>query len=586
MKKSNSLNTVLKIFFNTGRGKAIGIVIIYLLVSLIPSLLLILNRNIFDSFSADMFSFKLVSALMLLYISLQIVSKVMFFVQKKLMTMISHDIQVKMQKEIQEKMLRMNYLEFDNPDTFNLIQRVSGNIPGKCASSVFMTLDIIGLGVQMMTAIVILIEIHWSVPAILVLFTIPYIFLYKKMCFDNYFQEVNQGKAHRKNWYLIKMLFEKHYNKELKIYDCFEYLGNKEKNINEELHRENYIIAKKYSILGVILDIVKSFGKAICMIIAIALVVYKNAGISAFTVLMQAMDSMQACLMNAFSKFRDYGALELAFDDYKKFRELDDETITTTKIHLDGGTPFIKLKNVGFSYPTKTDALKNVNLTIREGEKIAVVGKNGSGKTTLINILLGFYKPLSGDIEIAGIKLNDCIEDFRSRTVYIMQNTPQYFISIEDNIKMGSNLVNSNIIEVLGIQGIIDKAPNKERTLLGEENEDHYNISGGEWSKLGIARNTQKKDPVLYIMDEPTASLDPISESKIFESFNSIINEKTTIFVSHRLGMVSLADRIIVLDNGEIVEQGSHDELIKQKGQYYDMYSEQIQLYERQDEII
>lgn len=102
---------------------------------------------------------------------------------------------------------------------------------------------------------------------------------------------------------------------------------------------------------------------------------------------------------------------------------------------------------------------------------------------------------------------------------------------------------------------------------------------------MGIARNTQKIDPDLFIMDEPTASLDPISESKIFESFSSITNGKTTIFISHRLGMVSLADRIIVLDNGVIVEQGSHDELIKRKGLYYDMYSEQIQLYERQDEM-
>ena len=110
-------------------------------------------------------------------------------------------------------------------------------------------------------------------------------------------------------------------------------------------------------------------------------------------------------------------------------------------------------------------------------------------------------------------------------------------------------------------------------------------MSGGEWSKLGIARNTQKTDPVLYIMDEPTASLDPISESKIFESFHSITNGKTTILISHRLGMVSLADRIIVLDNGDIVEQGSHDELMKRRGMYYNMYSEQIQLYQKQGEL-
>ena len=150
------------------------------------------------------------------------------------------------------------------------------------------------------------------------------------------------------------MLFDKHFNKELKIYDCFEYLGNKEKYINEDLHHENYIIAKKYSLLGVILDIVKSFGKAVCMIITIALIVYKNASISAFTVLVQAMDSMQECLMNVFSKFRDFGSLHLAFDDYKKFHALDDEINTVTSIQLDRDKPLIKFKNVSFTYAGTT----------------------------------------------------------------------------------------------------------------------------------------------------------------------------------------------------------------------------------------
>ena len=585
MNKSNSQNAVFKIFFYIGKGKAICIVIVYLLVSLAPSFLLILNRNIFDLFSSNFFSFSLISALLLLYIFIQISSKGLSLVQKKLMTVISHEVQVKMQKEVQEKMMRVNYLELDDANTFDLIQRVSDNVPSKCASSVFLVLDVVSIGVQILTAIVILVDIHFTIPMILAAFMIPYIFFFFRMCFDNYFKEVNQGKKHRKNWYLIKMLFDKHFNKELKIYDCFDYLGNKEKCINEELHLENYVIAKKYALLSVLLDIVKSFGKAVCMIIAIALIVYKNVGISAFTVLMQAMDSMQECLMNIFSKIRDFGSLHLALDDYKKFRNLTDESHATTKIQLNREGPFIELKNISFSYPSKEDALKNVNLTIFEGEKIAIVGKNGSGKTTLVNVLLGFYKPLSGEIKIMQTKLDDCIEDFRRRTIYIMQNTPQYGLSIEDNIKMGKDIVAPDVIQVLDIDKLIDKAPAREYTLLGEENDDQYNISGGEWSKLGIARNAQKKDAILYIMDEPTAALDPIAESKIFESFDGITNCKTTIFISHRLGMISLADRIIVLDNGTIAEQGSHNELMKQKGLYYDMYSEQIQLYERHDTI-
>lgn len=581
MNKISFRNTVFRFFLGAGKRKAICIVVIYLFVSFAPSFLLILNRTIFDTFSND-FSLKLVSGLLLLYMIVQIVSKVLASIQKRLMAIISHDIQVKMQREVQEKMMRINYMELDNPDTSDLVQRVSDHIPGQCASAVFLILDIVGMAVQIVTAIAILMDIHFMIPVILTVFTIPYIFLYKKMCFDNYFREVNQGKEYRKNWYLIKMLFDKHYNKELKVYDCFGYLGDKEKGINEQLHHESYRIAKKYSLLGILLDIVKSVGKAACMMITVALIVYKDVSISAFTVLMQAMDSMQACLMDIFAKIRDIGSLRLSLEDYRKFHQLAEESRAAGQVRLNEKEPFMALKNVSFSYPTKEGALKNVTLTIREGEKLAIVGKNGSGKTTLINVLLGFYRPLSGEIQIGETALEDCMADFRARTVYIMQNTPRYILSIEDNIKMGRDIVAADVMEILGIDKMTEHAPSKGQTLLGEENDDSYNISGGEWSKLGIARNAQKEEPILYIMDEPTAALDPVVESKIFEAFDQITKEKTTIFISHRLGMISLADRIIVMDDGMIAEQGSHSELMERRGLYHDMYCEQMQLYERQ----
>ena len=122
-------------------------------------------------------------------------------------------------------------------------------------------------------------------------------------------------------------------------------------------------------------------------------------------------------------------------------------------------------------------------------------------------------------------------------------------------VRSGVNIVAADVISVLGIDRMIDHAPDGGQTLLGEENDNPYNLSGGEWSRLGIARNAQKGEPILYIMDEPTAVLDPIAESKIFESFDRITKGKTTIFISHRLGMVSLADRIIVLDGGMIAER-------------------------------
>ncbi len=581
MKKTKSLISAFKIFFDTGKTKAVFILVLYMFVSLIPSILLLLNKKIFESFDSNSFALKITMSLLGLYFLSQISMKVLSFVQRLIMSEVRHKIEVEIQKRIQDKMYCISYLELDNPDTKDLIQRVSGTLPAKSASAVFLLLDIFCVVVQLMTAVIVLLDIHYIVPMILILFTFPYIFMYEKMCFENYFQEVEQGKNHRKNWYLIQMLFSKHFNKELSVYNCFDYLGNKEKQINLQLHSESYSIAKKYSFYGMILDIIKNVGKSLCMISTVFLIIFYGVSISAFTVLVQAMDTMQNCLMEIFSKVKDFSSLYLAFEDYEKFYRIKDERCLEQKMDNNNEEFLIELTNVSFSYPTKSNAVHNICLKIKVGEKVAIVGKNGSGKTTLINILLGFYEPENGSITIFKHKLTDVLHDFREKTVYIMQSPPRYSMSIQENLSLSSEIVNTEILNVLNVDEIIGKAPFKENTLLGEENEDQYNLSGGEWAKLGIARNAQKENPILFILDEPTAALDPIIESKIFDSFNEITKEKTTIFVSHRLGMVSLADRIIVLDDGEIVEQGCHHELMTSKGLYYEMFSEQLQLYAR-----
>ena len=181
MKKTKSLKYVFRVFFEAGRGKAVCVLFLYLLISLIPSLLLIINRRVFDLFSAEVFSFAVVSVLIAFFAFLQIFSKALSLIQKRLMSLISHEIQTEVQKELQSKMLSMSYIEFDSSDTLDLIQRVSTNIPDKCSSSVFMIMDIASVIIQLFTAVIILIDIHWLVPFILIAFTIPYIFLYKNM---------------------------------------------------------------------------------------------------------------------------------------------------------------------------------------------------------------------------------------------------------------------------------------------------------------------------------------------------------------------------------------------------------------------
>lgn len=568
-------------FFGLGKIKAIAIILIYLSISLSPCILLILNKKIFESVSLNTFSLQNVSMFLFLYFVILIINRVLIHSQNLLTIKVKQDIYVDLQCKINRKMMKMSIVELDNPSTQDLLNRISDVIPHKCVETIFAILDVSSLIIQILIATTLLLEIEVILPIVLVTFTVPYIFLYKKMCFDNYFKEVNQGKNHRRNWYLIKMLFEKHYNKELKIYNCFNYLCEKERRINEQLHNENYRIAKKYSIYTVLLDFIKGIGKALSLIVVMLLILNYNANISAFTVLMQSMDTIQNGIMNVFSKIGSMNSLLLVYNDFVKFLALHEEGKSEKKVDDDRANSFIEIQELTYGYPTKPNVINGVNLKINEGERIAIVGRNGSGKTTLINLLLGFYKPLSGSISVNGNHLDDVLYDFRKNTVYVMQNLQKYSFSIKDNIQMKNKSINTEVASILGLDELIEKSPKGLETLLGEENEDSYNISGGEWVKLGIVRNCQKEHPLLYILDEPTATLDPIVESRIINSFDELTKEKTTIFITHRLGMVSLADKIIVLEDGRIIEEGTHESLMSNKATYYEMYTKQLKLYER-----
>lgn len=572
------------IFFKAGKVKAYMICITYVMISVIPSILLLVNKKIFEVFSSENFSVKIIIYFILFFAFLNLISILLHYIQSIMMNHTQHNISLFLHKKINDKLVKIQYSEMDNPEIKDLINRVSSTVPSKSSGLVFSVFSMVSMCIQFLLSCTILFEINWIIPILLVLFSLPYLFMYKRMCFDNYFLDVGHSKMHRKNWYLTKMLFEKHYNKELKHYHLFDYIGEKECTINKELHDGNYKLTKKYAVLGVLLDIIKGIGRGICMIWTIYLILFQDINISALTVLIQAMDSMQKGLLDIFSNIKELNVTSLIFNDYKKFISLEEEDGKEEMDHVDH-ICFFDIKNVSFTYvANQYESLKNINLSIKKGEKIAIVGRNGSGKTTLVNLLLGLYQPIKGSVEVCGNKLENCFEELRKRTIYIMQKIPQYGFSLDENLFMGNECKNKKIMELLEIAKVIEKAPFSRSTILGEENDDHYNLSGGEWAKIGIARNSQKESPILYILDEPTASLDPIMESKIYESFKSMTGDATTIFISHRLGMTRLVDRIVVMNDGRIVEMGNHTELMNQKGEYYTMYTEQKKLYLKEEE--
>ena len=244
----------------------------------------------------------------------------------------------------------------------------------------------------------------------------------------------------------------------------------------------------------------------------------------------------------------------------------------------------VNIDNVSFQYPgSKNYALRNVSLFIENGQKIAIVGANGSGKTTLVKLICGLY-----DVTKGSIKINDTVVTARNRNECgkwlsaVFQDFSLLALPIGNNISAGKVYDESKVWKVLekvGIREKIEEYPERlEQSLFKDYDDDGVELSGGEAQKIAIARGIYK-DAALIILDEPTAALDPFAEYEIFTKMKDISQDKTTIFISHRLYSCKFCDKVIVMDGGEIVQVGTHYELVKIKGRYSEMWNAQAKHY-------
>lgn len=273
--------------------------------------------------------------------------------------------------------------------------------------------------------------------------------------------------------------------------------------------------------------------------------------------------------------------------DYQKFMALP--------IRQGGDTPIIKspqriaFRKVTFRYPNaQTDVLKNITFDIKQGQHIAIVGENGAGKSTLIRLLTGLYAPTSGTILIDTIPLQHTnIHTWHARLSVLQQDFEHYsFANIKDNVYFGDVSTPPNsarIAEALQkaeAKNFVQKLPQKLATypspwMEDDEGNKGMALSGGQWQRLALARSFYRNSPII-ILDEPTSAIDALAEMRIFKRLFAKKNRKTVITISHRLSTIEKADQIYLLQNGQITESGTHNELVAKKGDYYRMFKSQL----------
>lgn len=309
-----------------------------------------------------------------------------------------------------------------------------------------------------------------------------------------------------------------------------------------------------------------------------------------FSLYYQSVIALTASLSSIAEHIGKYSEMQVYMADYQELLTLhsedaSSEEVSLTESHFIAPDRFeIEFRQVSFRYPcTEQDVLRNINLTIHHGEKLVLVGFNGAGKTTFVKLLCKLYRPSSGVITLNGIDIWNIPNGMYYKMVAaVFQDFGDFAFTLKENITLAEGINEVRMersISDAGLSSFVERLPQGYETYLSRRfDEKGFEFSGGERQKVAIARALYK-DAAILILDEPTASLDPKAEEEIYTSFFRIAEHKTTIFVSHRLAASTIADHIAVFQKGEIIEYGSHTDLIEGKGVYAEMYDKQSQLY-------
>lgn len=430
-----------------------------------------------------------------------------------------------------------------------------------------------------LSLLIYLVNINPMLVLVIVLIFIPTFLLERIRVKQSFAFEEKMGNRRRKTEYFEKCIVSREYFKETLLNGSFKYFYRLFTESNKEFSKE-FVFTKKHILKSsVFMKLLNAIGFLSVLMLLVYFVYSGVISIGLFAAIYYSISQITTMLRGA---IENMGTALVSISNTSFLVRLIDDNCDLGK---DANIPKdqdIQLRDVSFAYPNASgNALKSINLTIKAGTSLAIVGENGSGKSTLTKVIMGLYDPTKGEVMYGDKPLHLYSKASRFKGISaVFQDFIKYKLPLEDNIKI------SNITSELATEKVLDKVeinlPElniKSNTILSREF-GGQDLSGGEWQRIAIARGLYRQHNII-VLDEPTAAIDPIEEANVFESFKRISVGKTCVFVTHRLGSSKIADRIIVMDKGEIVEEGTHLELLNMKGRYYELLQSQAQWYER-----
>jgi ATP-binding cassette, subfamily B, bacterial len=429
-----------------------------------------------------------------------------------------------------------------------------------------------------------LVFIHWSIGLLLVVLVIPSLYIKAHYAQKLFQWQKQHTETQRRAWYLGFILTQTSFAKEVRLFNIGEQLIQQFRGIREQLFEEKFRITVQRSVASFLI-VVLEVG---ILLVAYALIAYRTwqgvVTVGALVMYFQAVQRGQAAVKQSVESIGQLYQHRLFLSHIFDFLKLKPTLIGTgDELPIQESISTVRFQNVHFTYPeTQQEALKSISLEMHKGQIVAFVGLNGSGKTTLIKLLCRLYDIEQGSIEINGQNIkNISLADLRQRISIIFQDFVQYHFTVADNIHLShaQSLKNDDAIKAAaqktGADDFIQGFEKGYEQVLGRNFGGGVELSGGQWQKIALSRAFYKQADII-VLDEPTSAIDPIAEYDIFSQLRTIAANKLLVLITHRLYNLKMADVIFVMEEGRIVEQGHHNELIQTKGLYWQMFEKQM----------
>jgi ATP-binding cassette subfamily B protein len=488
---------------------------------------------------------------------------------------------------VMEQASRLDLTTYENPVFYDRLERARVQATDRLG----MIQQMGRLIQQVITTLTFTAVLAWASPwlvLLLALGVLPSFLGETHFAFLGYAKNFRQTPAKRQMDYLRQVAGSREGAKEVKLFGLHKFFTNKFETLAHQIYVEDVALSRSKLIVGGLLGVIGTLGYYSAYIYVIWRTLSGEYNIGKFTFLTTSIQQASSNLQQVFSTVSGIADQALFLTDLIAFFEME----PTVQSKPDGSKMPVPIKkgfefrNVSFTYPgTNRTVLHHFNFTLAPGERIALIGENGQGKTTVVKLITRLYDPTEGQILLDGIDLRDyALDDLHRHIGVIFQDFMRFEMTARENIAVGrvDQPHSESDLESAAHKSLADEVIAKLSggydQMLGRRFESGVELSGGEWQKIALAR-AYLRDAQLLILDEPTAALDARSELEVFERFAELTLGKMALLISHRFSTVRMADRIVVLAGGHLIEEGNHEQLMRKGGLYAEMFEMQAASY-------